>query len=312
MKKVSLLIPVYNEEQSIPLLYPELTNLMNNLKKYEWEILFVNDGSTDNTLSVLRELHKANPCVCYVDLSRNYGKEVAMLAGFDYVTGDCTIILDADLQDPPSLIPEMLEWWEKGYDDVYGRRRTRGQESWLRKTLSLLFYRMMRTSSRLEIVGNVGDFRLLSRRCIQALQQMREHDRYTKGLFFWIGYKKKELLFDRCDRVAGRSSSNYRNLFGLAVEGFTSFSIAPLRIASYLGFGTASCAIVAMLFYLIKTLVFGDPVHGFPTLIIIILLLGGLQLLCLGIIGEYLGRVFNESKHRPVYFAQEYNEQRVE
>lgn len=311
-KKVSLLIPAYNEEKTIPLLYVELKKIMDALPQYEWEVLMVNDGSADNTLNLLRELRQQDSRINYLDLSRNFGKEAAMLAGFDYVTGDCMIILDADLQDPPALIPEMLKYWEEGYDDVYGKRRSRGEESWLRRTLSLAFYRLLQRTTRVEILENVGDFRLLSRRCIDALRKLREHERYTKGLFCWIGYRKKEILFDRGDRVAGSSSWNFFSLFGLAIEGITSFTITPLRMATYIGLVAALASVIAMVYYFGKTLIWGDPVHGFPTLISIILFFGGMQLLCLGIIGEYLGRVFNETKHRPVYFAQEYNGKQIQ
>ena len=193
MKKISVLIPCHNEEKSLPLLYPELVKLMDSISNYEWELMFVNDGSTDGTLELLRQLRQQDQRVNFVDLSRNFGKEAAMLAGFDYVTGDCMVIIDADLQDPPELIPEMIKWWEQGYEDVYAKRKTRGRESWLRKRLSLMFYRLLQSSSRFDVLQNVGDFRLLDRSCINALRQMRESERYTKGMYSWIGFKKKEI-----------------------------------------------------------------------------------------------------------------------
>lgn len=311
MKRVSILIPCYNEESSLPILYPELQTLMNSLPTYEWEILFVNDGSHDKTIDLIRDLRKADPRISYVNLSRNFGKEAAMLAGFDFVTGDCMIIMDADLQDPPSLIPGMLKHWENGYQDVYAKRRDRGKESWLRKNMSLLFYRILDSTTRFDILQNVGDFRLLDRQCINALKQLRENERYTKGLFCWIGYRKKEIVFDRGDRVAGQSNWNFWSLFNLAIEGITSFTTAPLRFATIIGFIIALSAFALLLFYMLKTLIFGDPIQGFTTLVCIILFLGGVQLLAIGILGEYIGRIFNESKHRPTYLVSEYNDKQI-
>ena len=312
MKKISVLIPCYNEEASLPLLYTELVKVMDSCKFYNWEVLFVNDGSRDQTLSIIKDLRHEDSRISYVDLSRNFGKENAMLAGFDYVTGDCMVIMDADLQDPPSLIPKMLEWWEKGYDDVYAKRYDRGKESWIRKRCSLLFYAILQHSTRFEVLQNVGDFRLLDRVCIDALKKMRETERYTKGMFCWIGFKKKELIFNRGDRVAGKSNWNFGSLFNLAIEGITSFTTTPLRFSAVLGFIIAFLSLGIMLFYILKALIWGDPIQGFPTLVVIILFLGGIQLLSIGILGEYLGRIFNESKHRPIYIAREYNGKKVD
>lgn len=314
MKKISILIPCYNEERSLPILYPELNKVMNNIEKrekYECEVLFINDGSIDNTLDIIRNLRTTDKRINYLNLSRNFGKENAMLAGFDYVTGDCMVIIDADLQDPPSLIPQMLEYWEEGYDDVYAKRITRGKESWLRKQFSLLFYRILESTTRFEVLKNVGDFRLLDRSCINALKRLRESERYTKGMFCWIGYRKKEILFDRGDRVAGSSNWNFWKLFNLAIEGITSFTTAPLRFASILGFIIAFIAFSFMSFYFTKTLLFGDPVQGFTTIISVLLFLGGVQLLCIGLLGEYVGRIFNETKNRPPYIVAQYNEHKL-
>lgn len=310
MKKVTILIPAYNEEKSLPLLYPELKQLMDSMEGYEWEILFVNDGSKDHTLEMLYELREADKRVNIVNLSRNFGKESAMLAGFDYANGDCMIIMDADLQDPPSLIPQMLEYWEEGYEDVYAKRANRGKESFIRKSFSLLFYKILDSSTRFDILQNVGDFRLLDRICINALKKLRENERYTKGMFCWIGYKKKEIIFDRGDRVAGESNWNFWSLFELAIEGITSFTTAPLRFATILGALSSMCAFIYMIYFLVKTLVWGDPIQGFPTIIIVVLFFGGIQLLSIGIIGEYLGRIFNETKNRPTYLCHDYNGER--
>ncbi len=307
MKKVSILVPCYNEEQSLPLLYEELIKVIDNLPDYEWEMLFVNDGSKDGTMNVLASMREKDKRVNYLDLSRNFGKENAMLAGFDFVTGDCMILMDADLQDPPTLIPDMLKEWENGYQDVYAKRRDRGKESWLRKKLSMLFYRILDHSTRFDILQNVGDFRLLDRQCIDALRRMRETERYTKGMFCWIGFNKKEVVFDRGDRKAGDSKWNFKSLFNLAIEGITSFTTAPLRFATVVGFVIAFCAFMAGLFYLVKTIIFGDQARGFTTLIVFISFFGGLQLMAIGILGEYLGRIFNEVKGRPVYLANTYN-----
>jgi len=311
MKKVSLLIPCYNEEASLPLLHEAVRTQMDSRPGYEWEVLLINDGSCDGTLGLMRDLHRCDSRISYLDLSRNFGKERAMLAGFDYVTGDCTVIMDADLQHPPSLIPEMLREWEAGYEDVYAKRRSRGKESWLRRRFSLAFYWLLQHSTRFEILENVGDFRLLDRRCISALRQLRESERYTKGMFCWIGFHKKEILFDQQDRSAGKSSWNFLGLLDLAIEGITSFTTAPLRISTVLGFLIAFFSFGYMLWFMVKKLVWGDPVQGFTTLIAVMLLLGGIQLMSIGLIGEYLGRVFSETKKRPVYIAREYNGEKV-
>lgn len=307
MKRISLLIPCYNEESSLPLLIPELKLLMDKEDGYVWEILFVNDGSKDSTLSILANLRAEDTRFNYVNLSRNFGKENAMLAGFDYVTGDCVVILDADLQDPPSLIPEMIGYWEQGFEDVYAKRINRGKESWLRKRLSLLFYAILQRSSRFDVLKNVGDFRLLDRCCIEALRELRENDRYTKGMFAWIGFNKKELLFDRGDRAAGSSSFNLGSLMNLAIDGITSFTTFPLRLSAITGVILSLCAFVYLIYFLTKTLIFGDPVQGFPTLIIVVLFLGGVEMLSLGILGEYIGHIYNETKRRPTYIAHDYN-----
>mgnify|MGYP000876391117 CR=1 FL=1 len=307
MKKVSILIPAYNEELSLFKLYSKIEEVISPYMDYEWEILFVNDGSSDNTLDVIRTLRRQDERVNYIDLSRNFGKEAAMLAGFDYATGDCLIIMDADLQHPPYTIPEMLKYWEEGYDDVYAKRIVRGKESLIRRHLSLLYYRILQKTTRVEILPNVGDFRLLDRCCINALKQLRESQRYTKGMYCWIGFRKKEILFEQEDRVVGHSSFNFLSLISLAIEGITSFTVAPLRLSTFAGIIVSFIAFIYMCVIMIKTLIWGEEVQGFPTLMVVILFLGGIQLLSLGIIGEYIGRIFNETKKRPTYIAREYN-----
>ena len=273
--------------------------------------MFVNDGSRDHTLDIMRELHEEDSRVSYVDLSRNFGKEIAMIAGIDYLTGDAAIIMDADLQDPPELIPEMISWWEKGYQDVSAKRRSRAGESFFKKWSSHAFYTILQKMSSVPMQCDVGDFRLLDKQCLNALRLMRESQRYTKGLFSWIGFEKKEVLFDRDARAAGKTKWNYWKLLNLAIEGITSFTIAPLRASAFVGCILAFFAILYMLFIVLRTLICGEDVPGYPSLVSIILFIGGIQLFFLGIIGEYLGRVFNESKFRPLYLVKDYNGQTI-
>ena len=311
MKKVSVIIPCYNEAQSAPLLHAELCKLADSEPNYEWEFLFINDGSRDTTVEVLSKLRKHDKRCNYVDLSRNYGKEVALLAGFDYATGDCAVIMDADLQHPPHVVHDMLRKWEEGFDDVYARRVTRGKESWLRKRLSLAYYKLLSKSTRIDVLPNVGDFRLLDHCCLDALRQMREQSRYTKGMYCYVGFKKTYVDFETQDRVAGQSSMSYRVLIRLAMEGLTAYTTSPLQWATGIGLVVSLISFLYAIWVVVKTIVWGDPVAGFPTLLIAILFLGGVQLLSLGIIGEYLGRVFNETKNRPVYFVRTYNDEKI-
>lgn len=305
MKKVSIIIPCFNEQDNIARLYGTLRTLFTQNTQYEWEVIMIDDGSYDGTLSEIKRINRTDRRIKYISLSRNFGKESAMLAGFDRAGGDCAVIMDADLQHPPSLIPEMLRHWEEGFDDVYAERRDRGRESWLRRHLSLLYYRILQRMAKIEILPNVGDFRLLDRKCIDSMKRLRETQRYTKGLYCWIGFRKKKIMFDQGDRTNGRSSFNYMRLFDLAMEGITSYTTAPLRISTWVGIPVSFVAFIYMCYVLVKTIAVGDPVQGYPTLIIVILFLGGMQLLSLGIIGEYLGRVFNETKHRPPYIIRE-------
>ena len=311
MKTVTLLIPCFNEEGSLEILYQRLKSIASKLESYKFQILLVNDGSKDDTLILMKELHDKDPAVSYLSLSRNFGKENAMLAGLDYAEGDAVILMDADLQDPPELIPQMIAEWEKGYDDVYARRRSRAGETWLKKATAHWYYRILQKFADIDIPADVGDFRLLDRQAVDALRSLRERQRYTKGLFSWIGYNKKELLFDRDPRVAGNSKMSFLKLTSLAIDGITSFSVAPLRLASVLGLLISSIAFVYLLFVVIKTLLLGDPVAGYPSMISIILFMGGIQLVVLGIIGEYIGRIFYEAKRRPDYLVSEYNGKKV-
>ena len=311
MKTVTILIPCYNEENSLDSLYERLQDVCKGIKEYHINFLLVNDGSKDNTLIKMQELHTKDPSVSYLSLSRNFGKENAMLAGLDYAEGDAVIIMDADLQDPPELIPQMIQEWENGYDDVYARRNSRAGETWFKKASAHWYYRILQIFADINIPADVGDFRLLDRQAVNALCSLREKQRYTKGLFSWIGFNKKELLFKREPRAFGKSKMNFFKLFGLAIDGITSFSVAPLRLASVLGLLISTMAFVYLLFVIVKTLFFGDPVAGYPSMISIILFIGGIQLVVLGIIGEYVGRIFYEAKGRPDYLVREYNGEKV-
>ncbi|MDD4001306.1 MAG: glycosyltransferase family 2 protein [Bacteroidales bacterium] len=311
MTKVSLLIPAYNEEKVLVLLYQRIKAIIDSLSQYDWEILFINDGSKDNTLAVLNNLRNQDERINILDLSRNYGKEVAMLAGFDYVRGDGVIILDADLQDPPELIPQMLNFWEQGYDDVYAKRNSRKGETFFKKKTSQWFYKILQKSTKIPIQLNTGDFRLLDRKCVESLKQIRESNRYTKGMFSWIGYNKKEILFDRDPRAAGETKWNYLKLFSLAIEGITSFTTRPLRISTVFGGIISFFSFLYAIYMLYDTFIYGNDVKGYPSLLVIILFLGGIQLLSLGIMGEYIARIFIETKNRPTYFARSYNGDKI-
>jgi glycosyltransferase involved in cell wall biosynthesis len=305
MKKISILIPAYNEEEVLEQLYQRLGKLANDNKGYEFEFLFVNDGSRDKTMPMIKEYADTDDRIAYVDLSRNFGKEIAMIAGLDYVTGDAVVIIDADLQDPPELIPKMIGYWEEGYDDVYAKRNNREGESWLKKTTSKIYYRMLQKATHIQIQQDTGDFRLLDRKCIEALKQIRESQRYTKGMFSWIGFKKKEISYSRNPRAAGVTKWNYPKLINFAIDGLTSFTTAPLRISSFMGFIISLVAFIYIVVIIIRTLVYGVQAAGYPSIMAVVLFLGGVQLLSLGIIGEYIGRIFNETKGRPLYFTQD-------
>ncbi len=309
-KLVSILVPAYNEQDVLHLLYERLNSIMNENSKYNFEVLFVNDGSKDNTLNIIQDLRRNDNRICYLNLSRNYGKETAMIAGLDYAKGDCVIILDADLQDPPELIPEMLNYWEQGFDDVYAKRKTRKGETFLKKFTSKMYYKTLQSITNIEIQKDTGDFRLLDRRCVEALRSLRESQRYTKGLFSWIGYNKKEILFDRDPRAAGQTKWNYAKLINLSIDGLTSFTTAPLRWSALIGILISLAGFIYMLVIIFKTIFYGVDVPGYSSTMVVILFLGGIQLIFLGVIGEYLGRAFYETKHRPLYFIERYNEQK--
>lgn len=310
-KKVTLLVPAYNEQEALPHFFKRVKEVIAPLEqKYDFTLLFINDGSTDYTLSLLHAMHISDSRVQYLDLSRNYGKEVGMLAGFDYADGDCVITLDADLQEPPEIIPEMLAKWEEGYDDVYGRRTESKQGFWKHETSRLYHKLLAGMSNDVDFNDNAGDFRLLDRKCVDALCQLRETQRYTKGLYEIMGFRKAPIDYVVAERVAGKSKWSPSKLVSLALDGITSHSVIPLRLASYLGLIVSFCAFIYLIVVLVKALVWGDPVVGYPSIVSLILFIGGFILLSLGIIGEYLGRIFMETKHRPPYFLNSINGER--
>lgn len=328
--KISFIVPSHNEEKTLVRLHQKLDAFSRSrymvpveadngddmvemdMSRYEFEFLMVNDGSSDSTLSTMRTLREKDPRVAILSLSRNFGKENAMLAGMDYARGDAVVIIDADMQDPIEVVPEMIYWWERGYKDIYGRRIDRGPESALRKFLSLAFYRTMRHAGNVELPSNVGDFRLLDRSAVNALTRMREAQRFTKGLYCWVGFEKKEVAFNRAERTEGKSNYNLAKLLNHAIDGITSYTTTPLRISTIAGIIVSLSAFAYLIFMFVKTLLWGEVVSGFPTLICVILFLGGMQLLALGIIGEYVGRIFNEVKHRPPYIVESYNEEKTD
>ncbi len=305
MKKISVILPCFNEQDNIRRMYDSLCELMATEPAYEWQILIVDDGSTDRTAAIAKELIGGDQRVGMVSLSRNFGKENALLAGLDHVEGDCAVIMDADLQHPPLVISKMLRCWEEGYEDIYAERNDRGRESLMRKWLTRTYYLLLQKLSKTDVLPNVGDFRLLDRKCIDALTRLRETQRYTKGLYCWIGFRKKSVTFDQGSRTCGKSSFNYSRLINLALEGITSYTTVPLRLSAVMGLIVSFTAFVYMCYIMIKTIVVGEPVQGFPTLMTAILFLGGIQLISVGILGEYLSRVFNETKNRPPYIVRE-------
>ena len=312
MDKITIIVPCYNEQEVIDMFYPAVQAHVSKIPDCKFNYIFVNDGSRDSTLEKLRALAAAHDDITYLSLSRNFGKESAMMAGIDYADGDAVIIMDADLQHPPETVAEMVKWWREGYDDVCGKRVDRAGETFFKRTCANIFYAVMKKfSTSYEMQRDVGDFRLLDRRCIEALKLMRENQRFTKGLFTWVGYRKKEIPFEVQPRAAGTTTWNYFALFNLAMKGMTSFTTAPLRLMTFLGLTISGVAMIYMFVVLMLALLYGDPVAGYPTLMTVILFLGGMQLLALGIIGEYLGQIFHESKGRPIYLVSEMNGKRL-
>ena len=307
---LSILIPVFNEEDGLEELHNRVSFVLEDLgsgTKIITEIIYVNDGSRDGSRGVIDRLQAQDSRITLVNLSRNFGKEIALTAGLDKAVGDAVIILDADLQDPPELIPEFIRLWrDEGYDNVYGQRTRRDGETWVKRLTAFGFYRVMRRLGDVDMPTDTGDFRLLSRRAVDALCELREQHRFMKGLFAWIGFPSIGVPYVRDPRHVGGSKWNYLKLFGLAVEGITSHSFLPLRVAGLMGLCTALAAFCYGAFIAVRTILFGDPVAGYPSMMTVVLFLGGIQLLSLGIIGEYVGRTYNETKKRSLYFVTDY------
>ncbi len=302
---LSVVVPAYNEEEVLPAFHARLAAALAPLGM-EWEVVYVNDGSSDQTLARMLALRAEDPHVAVVNLSRNFGKEIALTAGLDHAQGrEAVVVIDADLQDPPELIPDLVAAWREGFDVVYAQRISREGETWLKRSTAHAFYRVMqRIGGKVQLPPDTGDFRLMSRRALDALLQLREQHRFMKGLFAWIGFPARAVRYERAPRAAGTTKWNYWRLWNLSLEGITSFTVGPLKVATYLGLATSGFAAIYLAQLLIRTILFGNPVAGYPSLMAVILFFGGVQLLTLGIIGEYLGRVFNETKRRPLYILE--------
>jgi len=306
--RLTVVVAAFNEAEALPVLHPRIAAVLDGLRDdgVDGRVLYVDDGSRDGTWDILRRIADADPRVSLLRLSRNFGKEAALTAGLDLVDEGAALILDADGQDPPELIPRFVARWREGYDDVHGTRTERAGEGLLKRSTAHLFYRLIGRLSHTPIPQDTGDFRLLSARALAALRQLRERHRFMKGLFGWVGFERSAIPYQRDARVAGRSKFNFWKLWNFALEGITSFSTAPLRLATYLGVATALLAFAYALWIVVKALLWGDPVAGWPTMMSVILLLGGVQLVALGLIGEYLGRLYVESKQRPLYLVQDW------
>jgi len=302
---LSIVVPAFNEQEVLPAFHARLAPVLDSLDM-ESEVLYVNDGSRDGTLDVMRSFRRGDQRIAVLDLSRNFGKEIAMTAGLEHTRGDAIIIIDADLQDPPELIPQLVEAWREGWDMVYAQRIERLGETLLKKVTARWFYRLMQRVGRVRIPENVGDFRIMSRRSVDSLLRLREQHRFMKGLFSWIGYPQKGIPYQRDPRFAGRTTWDYWRLWNFALEGITSFTTTPLKWATYLGLLTALGSFAYAVVIILQKLLYGNPVKGYPSLMVVVLFLGGVQLVFLGIIGEYLGRMFDETKGRPLYFLSSF------
>jgi glycosyltransferase involved in cell wall biosynthesis len=302
--EISVVVPLYNEELNIDYLFERLLSVLSHLDT-RYEIVCVNDGSKDNTIGCLIEHHHQNPKIKVVNLSRNYGKEIALSAGLDYANGNAVIPIDADLQDPPELIAELVDKWREGYDVVYATRRSRQGESWVKRFTANVFYRTIDSLSQVPIPRNTGDFRLLDRRVVDALKRMPERTRFMKGLFAWVGFKQTSVVYDRPPRYKGETKWNYWKLWNFAIDGITSFSFLPLKVWSYVGLLVAIPSFFYASFLVIRTLIFGIDFPGYASIMVAVLFLGGVQLVSLGVLGEYLGRVYEEVKGRPLYLVRE-------
>lgn len=302
-KILSIVSPVYNEAENLGEFYSRVINATDNLN-LEIEIIYINDGSQDSTIDIITKQRQIDNRITIIDLSRNFGKEIALTAGLDYSSGDAVIVIDADLQDPPELIPKLVEKWREGYDVVNAKRIKRKGESLLKKVMSYIYYRLLFYLSDINVPRDTGDFRLLNKNALDALLKLREKHRYMKGLFVWVGFKQKEIEYEREARFKGKTKWGFFSLFNLAFDGLTSFSIMPLRLASTIGFLSALIGFFYGAVIVFKTLFFHEPVAGFTSLVVLVTFFGGIQLLSIGIIGEYIGRIFNETKNRPLYVVK--------
>ena len=310
--KISLIVPCYNEAEALPTFYEELNRVTKEMSKYEFELLFIDDGSKDETLEILKKKAQEDNRVKYISFSRNFGKEAAMYAGFCNVTGDYAAIMDADMQDPPALLPKMMEILEGGeYDSVATRRETRKGEPKLRSFFARRFYKLMKRISDVDIVDGARDFRLMKRSMVDSIVSMSESNRFSKGIFGWIGFKTYWLPYENVERVAGTSKWSFWKLMKYSFEGIFNFSDAPLKFASWTGFFFMFLSLIMTLVVFIRTLVFGDPVSGWPSLVCIILCVGGVQLFCLGVIGQYISKIYKETKHRPQYIVAQTNKEDI-
>ncbi|MGH8546999.1 MAG: glycosyltransferase family 2 protein [Methylococcales bacterium] len=303
---LSVVAPAYNEEAVLPAFHARLIKVLNELG-VQYEILYVNDGSKDQTINILNDLRNGNEHVSVIDLSRNFGKELALTAGLDHAVGDAIVVIDTDLQDPPEVIPDLLSKMHEGYDIVYAKRSQREGETLFKKLSANLFYRFIQILSYINIPEDTGDFRVISRRALDELKRLREQHRFMKGLFSWVGFPQTAVRYRRDPRYAGHTKWSYWKLWNFALEGITSFSTKPLKIASYIGVITALAAFLYAIVVVLKKFLYGDPVAGYPSLMAVILFLGGVQLITIGIIGEYLARTFNETKNRPLYIVKQYS-----
>lgn len=311
MEKISVIVPCYNEEESLPLFYPEIKKVRDTLPEYAFEVILVDDGSKDRTVEIMRELAEKDEEIRYLSFSRNFGKESAMYAGLKNASGDYVVLMDADLQHPPALLPEMLKGIkEEGYDSVATRRVDRQGEPPIRSFFARQFYKLMNKISQTELVDGAQDYRMMTRQFVDSLLELSEYNRFSKGLFGWVGYKTKWLPHENTERVAGETKWSFWNLLKYSIDGIVAFSTAPLAIAMVIGILFACLAFIMVIFIVVRTLIFGDPVAGWPTMACLILLIGGVQLICIGILGTYLSKTYLEVKKRPIYVAKETNLQK--
>ena len=309
MKKMTVIVPCLNEEEALPIYYKEMCEVMKQMKEVEMELLFVDDGSTDGTLSVMKDLHELDDRCRYLSFSRNFGKEAAIYAGLQNATGDYVALMDVDLQDPPQLLPKMYRILEEGYDSVATKRSTRTGEPRIRSFLSESLYKLINKISKTEIVNGARDYRLMKRKMVHAILEMSEYNRFSKGIFEWVGFRTKWLEFENVERSAGETKWSMKKLFCYSMEGITGFSVAPLSFASVIGMLFCLLSFLMIGIIVLRTLIWGDPVSGWPSLACIVFFVGGIQLLCTGIVGQYLSKTYLETKHRPIYILKDSSEE---